>query len=281
MLSFGMTPIQYRILTSLKSPRSIDELNVEFEYAGRKGLELVCKQAIDSLLRHKAVKKEGKDKFLCILNDQELTSLPAFLDAKSRKPLTPEQRKAVDEKLAVACKDQDYNDPLKPRGMPVEQWEAFKKAQAPKRAPRAAVADTSAEPRKAATPNAEGLIGIASIAEELGIDPRAARAILRSAKVAKPAKGGWSGDAAWADTIRTCLRGGRVRGEGKTSPRKSSRKLVISPPTETTWSSTPAERAKNKRMHKDLKKEIVEALHTEAPHSKKALGKIAKKRGKK
>lgn len=49
-----------------------------------------------------------------------------------------------------------------------------------------------------------GKITVQSIAEELKMDPRDARAALRKAKVAKPA-GGWLGDEAWAKDIRGIL----------------------------------------------------------------------------
>lgn len=47
-------------------------------------------------------------------------------------------------------------------------------------------------------------ITVQSIAEELKIDPRDARAALRKAKVEKPA-GGWLGDETWAKGIRDIL----------------------------------------------------------------------------
>lgn len=47
-------------------------------------------------------------------------------------------------------------------------------------------------------------ITVQSLAEEIGIDPRDARAALRKAKVEKP-DGGWLGDEAWAKGIRDIL----------------------------------------------------------------------------
>lgn len=47
-------------------------------------------------------------------------------------------------------------------------------------------------------------ITVQSLAEEIGIDPRDARAALRKAKVEKP-EGGWLGDEAWAKGIRAVL----------------------------------------------------------------------------
>lgn len=51
----------------------------------------------------------------------------------------------------------------------------------------------------------EGLVSVATIAQELGIIPRVARGYLRAAKIDKPAVG-WAGDQAWADMIREALK---------------------------------------------------------------------------
>jgi hypothetical protein len=48
-------------------------------------------------------------------------------------------------------------------------------------------------------------ITVQSLAEEIGIDPRDARAALRKAKVEKP-EGGWLGDEEWAKGIRDVLK---------------------------------------------------------------------------
>lgn len=63
--------------------------------------------------------------------------------------------------------------------------------------------------RVAAQPKAPKLdrsqfITVQSLAEEIGIDPRDARAALRKAKIEKPA-GGWLGDETWAKGIRDIL----------------------------------------------------------------------------
>lgn len=49
-----------------------------------------------------------------------------------------------------------------------------------------------------------GKITVQQLAEEIGIDPRDARAALRKAKIEKPA-GGWLGDEAWAKDIKEVL----------------------------------------------------------------------------
>lgn len=52
-------------------------------------------------------------------------------------------------------------------------------------------------------------ITVQSLAEDIGIDPRDARAALRKAKVEKPA-GGWLGDEAWTKGIRDILSAAKV-----------------------------------------------------------------------
>lgn len=52
-------------------------------------------------------------------------------------------------------------------------------------------------------------ITVQSLAEDIGIDPRDARAALRKAKIEKPA-GGWLGDEAWAKGIRDVLKKAKV-----------------------------------------------------------------------
>lgn len=54
----------------------------------------------------------------------------------------------------------------------------------------------------------EGLTSVADIAGELDIEASEARAILRKAKVEKPAAG-WAGDEAWAKRIREILKKGK------------------------------------------------------------------------
>lgn len=57
-------------------------------------------------------------------------------------------------------------------------------------------------------------ITVQSLAEEIGIDPRDARAALRKAGTPKP-EGGWLGDEAWAKDIRTVLANAKKALKGK------------------------------------------------------------------
>jgi hypothetical protein len=59
-----------------------------------------------------------------------------------------------------------------------------------------------------------GKITVQQLAEEIGIDPRDARAALRKAGTVKP-DGGWMGDEAWAKGIRTILQAAKKALEKK------------------------------------------------------------------
>lgn len=61
--------------------------------------------------------------------------------------------------------------------------------------------------KKEKRPSRDGLISVADIAKELGIEAGDARSILRKAKVEKPAAG-WAGDAKWAEGIRATIKKG-------------------------------------------------------------------------
>lgn len=183
-------------------------------------------------------------------------SIPDFLKVKNRKPLTQEQQQKLDQSQATRLQQQDAKrDYTLPRGIEPEGERMLRAAQASKeeRKQERVAARAVARAARPSRPSRDGLISIAVIATELGITAKEARGILRSLKVAKPAAG-WVFTDMEAGLIKEQLKSGAKVVKTKTgTPRKTS---PLPPPSETTWSKSPSDKAKNTRIHKKVAEQV-------------------------
>jgi colicin import membrane protein len=166
--------------------------------------------------------------------------IPENLKVENRKPLTPEQQATVD---AAVKKTQEAAKAKLPSSVAKAVETAKAATDAAKAATEAtqerrAKAKGREEKTKSIRLAREGLITVASIAQEYNLIPRVARGLLRDAKLKKP-EHGWAYPKNDPELVqvRDVLKAGVVA-KPKAEPKVVAKaEAKIPPPSETVWSS--------------------------------------------
>lgn len=156
----------------------------------------------------------------------DLDDIPPELLVENRVPLSPELKAKSDARIKAAM---EAEKPKLSMSKSVEEKPVKDKALAKDQAKERATLKRD-DAKRAKKVSREGLITVASIAEEYGLIPREARGLLRSAKLPKPSCG-WAYEAKdpALDKVREVLKAGKQEVKEPAVKKAPAKKSKIEP----------------------------------------------------